>query len=73
MEIFNGVITVFDFIVSLLGTITEGIFSCVELLLQILNLINSICKILPSPLYYTLVSFVSVYSSIFIYKLFRKG
>ena len=73
MEIFDTLVAVFDFIFSILNTIIDGITGCVEIVLAIISFLNSICRILPSPLYQTFLAFLSVYSTIFVYKIFRQG
>ena len=73
MVILDVIGKVFDFIYSLLDTIIDGIFGIVEIISSLIELIISITKILPNPLYPCLLVFLSLYSVIFIYKIFRKG
>ena len=73
MEIFQPVIDFFNFVGSLLTTITEGIFGISTIIYSIINLIYSITRILPSPMYPCFVGFMTLYYTIFVYKLFRKG
>ena len=65
--------TLFDFIVSILGTIVDGIYGCIQIITSLINLFLSIIKILPSPLYQCCYIFISLYLVIFTYKIFRKG
>lgn len=73
MDIFQPVIDVFSFIASVLSIIVEGITGISSIIRSILDLLLSITRILPNPLYPCLVSFITLYSVIFIYKLVRKG
>jgi len=73
MEIFQPVIDFFNFVGSLLNTIKEGIIGLISIIGSIINLLISITRILPSPLYPCLLAFLGLYSTIFIYKIFRKG
>lgn len=73
MDIFQPIIDVFNFIVSILQTIIDGIYGVVSIIGNIIKLILSLCRILPDPLYGTFLVFVSLYGTIFIYKIFRKG
>ena len=72
-DIFQPVIDFFNFVGGLISTIAKGISGVISIIGSILNLILSICKILPSPLYPCFIAFISIYSTIFIYKIFRKG
>lgn len=71
MEIFQPVIDFFSFVGSFLNTITEGITGLISIVNSIINLIISITRILPSPLYPCLLVFLTLYSTIFIYKIIR--
>lgn len=73
MEIFDPIIDVFNFILSILDTIIQGITGITSLIFNIFDLFNNIIKVLPTPLYVVSVSFIGVFSTIFIYKLVRKG
>lgn len=73
MAIVDSIVEVFNFIGSLLSTIIEGITGIISIIKSILNLLLSITRILPSPLYPCFITFITLYSTIFIYKLFRKG
>ena len=72
-DAFQSVIDVFNFIASIIGTIIDGISGLISILGSIINLIISITRILPSPLYPCLLVFLSLYLTIFIYKVIRKG
>ena len=69
----DSVFAVFDFIGSILSTIVDGISGTVSIITSLINLIFSIIKILPSPLYQCAYVFISLYLVIFTYKIFRKG
>ena len=69
----DAIYEVFNFISSVLSTIIEGISGLTSILGSLLNLILSICRILPNPLYPCFISFLTLYSTIFIYKIIRKG
>lgn len=73
MEIFDSLVAVFNFIYSILQTIIDGIYGVIQIFGSITNLILSITKILPEPLYSTFYFFISLYVIIFTYKIFRKG
>ena len=64
---------VFDFINSVLSTIIEGIYGTIRIIGSIFNLIISITRILPNPLYSCLLGFLTLYVTIFTYKIIRKG
>ena len=70
---FQPVIDVFDFIVSILSTIVEGITGITLIIKNLISLLLSITRILPDPLYPCLFVFLSIYSTIFIFKIVRKG
>lgn len=71
MEIFQPVIDFFSFVGSVLNTIAEGITGLISIVSSVINLIISITRILPSPLYPCLLVFLTLYSTIFIYKIIR--
>lgn len=73
MDFLQPVVDVFNFILSILSTIIDGITGITSILLSIFNLILSICRILPNPLYPCFMLFISLYSTIFVYKIVRKG
>ena len=73
MEIFDTLISVFDFIYSLLDTIIQGIYGVIKIVSSLLELMISIARILPNPLYACFISFITLYGVIFTYKIFRKG
>lgn len=73
MEIFQPVIDFFNFIGTLLSTIADGITGVISIIGSVIQLILSITRILPSPLYPCFLVFVGLYSTIFVYKIFRKG
>lgn len=70
---FQPVIDFFNFVGSVLSTVIDGITGLTSIIASIINLLISITSILPSPLYPCLLTFLSVYSTIFIYKIIRKG
>ena len=70
---FDPVVEFFGFIGSVLSTIIQGITGLTTILISTIELIISITRILPNPLYPCLLAFLSVYSTILIYKLIRKG
>lgn len=71
MEIFQPVIDFFSFIGGLLSTIASGITGLISIIRSIISFIISITKILPSPLYPCLLVFLTLYLTIFIYKIIR--
>lgn len=73
MDIFQPIIDFFNFLNSFITTIAEGISGIVSIFGSIFGLLNSILRILPSPLYPTLMAFLPSISMVLIYKLFRKG
>lgn len=73
MDIFQPVIDFFNFIGGLISTIAEGITGIISIVISVINLLISITRILPSPLYPCLLVFLSLYSVIFVYKIFRQG
>lgn len=73
MDIFDSVVAVFDFIYSILSIIVEGIPGILGLLNNIIDLLISIAKILPSQLYSISVAYFTVFSLVLIFKLLRKG
>ena len=73
MEIFDGVIAVFDFIYSVFDTIINGITGITNVIFNVISLINNVVRVLPTPLYYITIAYVSVFSVYFVYKLIRKG
>ena len=70
---FKPVVDVFNFIASVIGTIIDGIQGLTDILYSIIELILAITRILPNPLYPCLISFLGVYTTIFIYKIIRQG
>lgn len=72
-DFFQPVIDVFNFIGDLLGTIVNGISGVISIIRSLFNLLLSLTRILPSPLYPCLQVFLGVYITIFTYKIFRKG
>ena len=72
-DFFQPVIDVFSFIGSILSSIIDGIYGTIQIISSLFELILSIFRIFPNPLYACLLTFVSIYSVIFIYKIFRKG
>lgn len=72
-DFFQPVIDFFNFIGSLLGTIASGISGVISICGSIISLILSITRILPSPLYPCFLAFVTLFSTILVYKIFRKG
>lgn len=73
MEIFQPVIDFFNFLGGILNTIVKGISGLTSIITSIINLIISITRILPSPLYPCLLSFLGIYLTIFLYKIIRQG
>ena len=73
MEIFQPIIDFFNFIGTFITTIAEGLIGIASILHSVFSLVLSIARILPSPLYPCFITFISVYSTIFIFKLFRQG
>lgn len=71
MDIFKGLVAVFDFIYSLLDTIINGIRGITSIITNIINLILSLIRILPTSLYLITFSFVGVFSVVFIFKLIK--
>lgn len=69
----ESIYQVFNFIVSVLQTIIEGINGLTSILGSLVNLILSISKIIPEPLYSCFMTFLALYSTIFIYKIIRQG
>lgn len=72
-DFFQPVIDFFDFVGSVLSTIIDGISGLCSIVASIIQLIISITRILPSPLYPCLLVFLTLYSTIFIYKIIRQG
>ena len=73
MEFLQPVVDFFNFVGSVLSTIIDGITGLTSIIIAIINLLLSITRILPSPLYPCLIVFLGLYSTIFIYKIIRKG
>lgn len=73
MEVFDVLSDVFNFIGKIFSTIYEGIYGIISVISSFFNLLFNIIRILPNPLYPCMLSFLSLYLIIFIYKLFRKG
>lgn len=66
-DFLQPVVDVFNFIVSILQTIINGIYGVVSIIGNIIKLILSLCRILPDPLYSTfwfLFLFMVLYSFI---------
>ena len=73
MILLDSVNVVIDFILSIFFSIVSGINGCISIITSIINLILSIIRILPSPLYECTFVFVTLYLTVFTYKIFRKG
>lgn len=73
MDIFDPIIQVFQFIVTLLDTIINGIVGILAIIGGLLDIFEQIFKILPNPLYPCFLTFLAVYLAIFTYKIFRQG
>ena len=73
IEAFGSVISVFQFIFSLLQTIIEGVWGIYKIILNIPKTIDSILHIMPIQLYAPFSTFLTLYFIIMIFKLFRKG
>ena len=73
MQVLEIIGKVFNFIYSLLDTIIDGVFGTIEIISSIIELIISITRILPNPLYPCFLTFLSLYGVIFTFKIFRKG
>ena len=63
----------FDFINTILSTITEAIAGIIVIYNSIMDLFIKMTYVLPQPLYIVFMSFLSLYCAILIYKLLRKG
>ena len=72
-DFFQPVIDFFNFIGSVLSTIIDGITGLCSIITSVIQLIISITRILPSPLYPCLMVFLGLYSTIFVYKIIRQG
>lgn len=70
---FDPIVDFFNFIGSILSTIIDGITGLTSIVGSIINLLISITRILPSPLYPCFLAFVSLFSTILIFKIIRKG
>lgn len=70
-DFFQPVIDIFNLIGSFLNTIVEGITGLISIITSVINLLITITRILPSPLYPCLLAFLTLYSTIFIYKIIR--
>ena len=73
LDFLQPVVDFFNFISSLIGTIAAGISGLISIISSVVTLIISITRILPSPLYPCLLVFLSLYMTIFIYNIIRKG
>lgn len=69
----DTIVSVFDFLYSILDTIINGIKGITLLIYNVIALFNNIIKVLPTPLYLVSITFIGVYTTLFIYKLVRKG
>ena len=72
-DFLQPVVDFFGFVGSVLSTIVQGIDGLTNILTSVIELILSITRILPNPLYPCLLTFLGVYSTIFIYKIIRQG
>ena len=70
---FDPIVSVFNFIGSVLSTIIEAITGITSITASILNLVVSIMRILPNPLYPCLLAFLGLFSVILGFKIIRKG
>lgn len=69
----ESVKAVFDFIYSLLSTIIEAINGITLIFENIFTIIFNIIRVFPTSMYLIIFTFISLYLTIIIYKLFRKG
>lgn len=69
----EAITSIFNFIYSIFDTIYQGIYGTISIIRSVINFIFSIIKILPNPLYGITFAFLSIYLTIFIYKIFRQG
>ena len=67
------IINFFNFIANFISIIADGITGLISIIGSLLNLILSISRILPNPLYPCFIAFITIFSTIFIYKIIRKG
>ena len=70
-DFLQPVVDFFGFVGSVLSTIVQGIDGLTNILTSVIELILSVTRILPNPLYPCLLTFLGVYSTIFIYKILR--
>ena len=68
----DTIVAVFDFLYSILDIIIQGIKGITSLIYNVVMLFNNVVKVLPTPLYVASISFIGVFTSIFIFKLINK-
>lgn len=73
MSIFDPLFEVINFIGQVFGIIFDGIYGIISIIESIFELVLSICRIIPNPLYPCFMTFLYVYLTIFTYKIIRKG
>lgn len=69
----EAIFSVFNFINSILSTIIKGIRGTIDIINSVINLLISITRIIPNPLYGAFIVFITLYGIIFTYKIFRQG
>lgn len=70
---FDPIIDFFGFISTIIGTIINGIYGIVNIIKGITNIIIRVIGVLPDNLAMITYIFVSLFSLILTYKIFRKG
>lgn len=74
LEDFASVIgTIFNFIGTFINTIILTVESITIFISSIIQLLFNVIRLLPDELVVIALPFITTYSTIFIYKLFRKG
>ena len=72
-DIFDPIVDLISFIGSIFSAIYEGIYGLISIFTSFFNLLFSIIRILPNPLYPCFLTFLTLISTIIVYKIFRKG
>lgn len=69
----NPIVEFFQFISTIIGTIINGIYGIVNIITGVINIIIKVIGVLPDNLSMITYIFVSLFSVILTYKIFRKG
>lgn len=73
MSIFEPIADVLNYIGSVFQLVYDAIEGTISIINSIFDLIISITRIIPYPMYPCLMAFLGIYFTIFTYKIIRKG